>query len=33
MGQEEYIQSRLDEQISWYDSKSTHHQKWYKGLK
>lgn len=33
MEQDEYLNSRLDNQISWYDKKSQHHQRWYKCLK
>lgn len=29
----EYLKSRLDNQIDWYDTKSQHHQRWYKILK
>ena len=29
----EYLKSRLDNQIDWYDTKSQHHQKWFKILK
>lgn len=30
---DEYLKSRLEDQIDWYDKKSSHHQKWYKVLK
>lgn len=33
MDQDEYLESRLNNQIDWYDNKSQHHQKWYKRLK
>ena len=33
MESDEYLKSRLDNQIDWYDSKSQWHQKWYKCLK
>lgn len=33
MEKDDYLKSRLDNQINWYDDKSQHHQKWYKGLK
>lgn len=32
MNEEEYIESRLDDQIDWYDRKSLWNQKWYKRL-
>ena len=33
MEPDEYLKSRLDNQINWYDTKSQHHQKWFKILK
>lgn len=33
MEPDEYLKSRLDNQIDWYDTKSQHHQKWFKILK
>jgi len=33
MKEDEYIQSRLDDQISWYSKKSQFNQKWFKRLK
>lgn len=32
MNQEEYLKQRLDDQIDWYDRKSSWNQKWYKRL-
>lgn len=32
MNQEEYISNRLEDQINWYDTKSTWNQKWFKRL-
>jgi len=32
MTQEEYLKQRLDDQIDWYDRKSSWNQKWYKRL-
>ncbi|HUX30621.1 MAG TPA: DUF4231 domain-containing protein [Thiobacillus sp.] len=33
MDEAEYLKTRLDGQIGWYDKKSQCHQKWYKGLR
>lgn len=33
MDEAEYLKTRVDDQIAWYDTKSRHHQKWYKGLR
>jgi hypothetical protein len=33
MDQQEYIETRLDDQIDWYDKKSQWNQKWYKWLR
>lgn len=33
MKQEDYLTQRVDDQISWYDSKSQWNQKWYKRLR
>lgn len=33
LDKDKYLKLRLEDQISWYDSKSQHHQKWYKRLK
>lgn len=32
MNQEEYLEQRLDDQLDWYDRKSSWNQKWYKRL-
>jgi hypothetical protein len=33
MSPEEYLQERLDDQINWYDKKSSRNQKWFKVLR
>jgi hypothetical protein len=33
MGEAEYLEQRLDDQINWYDKKSAFNQKWYKCLR
>lgn len=33
MDEVEYLKTRVDGQIGWYDRKSQYHQKWYKGLR
>lgn len=33
MNADEYIQTRLDDQIAWYDRKSQHNQRWFKRLR
>jgi len=33
MTADEYIATRLDEQIAWYDQRSVRSQRWYKGLR
>lgn len=33
MNESEYLKTRMDDQISWYDKKSQYHQNWYKGLR
>lgn len=33
MDESEYLKTRVDGQIGWYDKKSCYHQKWYKGLR
>ena len=32
MNQDEYIKERIDDQIEWYDKKSSKNKNWYKGL-
>ncbi len=33
MNEAEFLKTRVDDQISWYDMKSHYHQKWYRGLR
>lgn len=33
MDESQYLESRLEPQINWYDDKSKHHRNWYKGLR
>ncbi|MFC1560877.1 DUF4231 domain-containing protein [Candidatus Latescibacterota bacterium] len=33
MDEAEYLKTRVEDQIRWYDTKSRYHQKWYKGLR
>ena len=33
MDEAEYLKTRVDGQIGWYNNKSRYHQKWYKGLR
>lgn len=33
MNQDEYLASRVNDQIDWYDKKSQHAQRWFKGLR
>lgn len=33
MDESEYLKTRVDDQINWYDKKSQFHQNWYKGLR